>query len=367
MKKWWQNRKDWQKILLLFLVWRLGLELVSYAGSFLLPLKPAYFAGNGWANFDGMHYLSIAQDGYRQYQQAFFPLLPILIRGLEKIVGNYLLAGMLIANSCVLAALFYFYRLVKMDFGGKTAWRVLACWLMFPTSFFLGAVYTESLFIFLVIFSFYQARRRQWFWAGLAGGLASATRVVGVVLLPALLVEIYQQIGFRISWKKYWPIILVPAGLFFYMFYLNKTVGDPWYFVHVQENFAAGRTGGKIILLYQVFWRYLKMIATTRADILYLSVWNELIIGILFLTLSIWAFKRLRLSYAVFMAISYLIPTLSGTFLSLPRFCLTMFPGFVLLALMLEELGQKRYLYLVSSAMLLTVFTILFTRGYWVA
>ena len=108
MKKWWQNRKDWQKILLLFLVWRLGLELVSCAGSFLLPLKPAYFAGNGWANFDGMHYLSIAQDGYRQYQQAFFPLLQILIRGLEKIVGNYLLAGMLIANSCVLAALFYF-------------------------------------------------------------------------------------------------------------------------------------------------------------------------------------------------------------------------------------------------------------------
>ncbi|MFH1289096.1 MAG: hypothetical protein ABIH88_00055, partial [Patescibacteria group bacterium] len=37
------------------------------------------------ANFDGMHYLSIAKHGYGIYQQAFFPLYPKLIALLSSI------------------------------------------------------------------------------------------------------------------------------------------------------------------------------------------------------------------------------------------------------------------------------------------
>jgi hypothetical protein len=64
----------------------------------------------------------------------------------------------------------------------------------------------------------------------------------------------------------------------------------------------------------------------------------------------------------------YLIPTLSGSFSSLPRYVLVLFPGFILMAVWLSK--KSRWL---QTAVLLILFlalgiaTALFARGYWVA
>ena len=203
---------------------------------------------------------------------------------------------------------------------------------------------------------------------GIFGGLASATRLVGIFLLPALIVERWQaqKDGDR-RWLDFWPLLLILAGLVSYMVYLQKTVGDPLYFVHLQGFLKTGRTGGRIILPYQVCWRYLKMICTTKADVLYFTVWLELLTSGLFLGLIIFSYRQIRLSYFIFMVLAYITPTLSGTFSSMPRYVLILFPGFMVLPLLVEKHSWFKRVYLFFAIILGMAAVMLFTRGYWVA
>ena len=143
-------------------------------------------------------YLSIADEGYRYKgvdlpSVAFFPLLPLLMRGARLITGDTLLAGLLVANLALAAAAILLYRFVENEWGMDVAERSVWYLLIFPASFFGSAIYTESLFLLLSIAAFYFARRTRWWGAGLAGILAALTRLIGVILTPALLVEWWQQ------------------------------------------------------------------------------------------------------------------------------------------------------------------------------
>jgi hypothetical protein len=197
------------------------------------------------------------------------------------------------------------------------------------------------------------------------GALAAATRVVGIFLFPALLAEWWIQSRGKL--KNLAPLFLIFLGLLVYMAYLGRTTGDPFYFVHVQPFFGAGREGEKLVLLYQVFWRYFKMLATTRLDPLYFAVWMEFLSGILFLVISVFAYFRLRLSYFIFIVCAYLTPTLTGTFSSFPRYVLAFFPGFILLAILIDKHRWFKLVYQLTTGILLVVSVILFIRGYWVA
>ena len=82
-------------------------------------------------------------------------------------------------------------------------------------SFFFSAVYTESLFLALSAGCFYLARRERWVWAGVLGGLAAATRSIGVLLVVPLAVLYLQELtrspgqpglagrgGLRRAWER---------------------------------------------------------------------------------------------------------------------------------------------------------------------
>jgi hypothetical protein len=386
IKKWFKNnRKSVLFIILTFSFWRVGLIFLAWLGQKLIPLRTGFLGGEAgpywanpllwsWANFDGVHYLSIAQRGYYQFQQAFFPLYPYLIRNLQPFFQNYLYPGLLVSHLSLLIALFLFYELVKLDYDKKIAHRTLLYLLIFPTAFFFVSVYTESLFLALVLGSFYAARKKNWWIAGILGGLASATRFVGIFLFPALLIEWFLQNenakkrGLKtLIWQSL-PLFFITTGLLFYMAYLKETTGDFLYFFHVQPFFGAGRSGERLILLYQVFWRYLKMLITVQKNTpTYFVVVLESLTAISFLIFTIFAYLRRWFAYVTFMALAFITPTLTGTFLSLPRFALTLFPGFILLAIWGEKYRWVRILYPVIAIPLLILSVILFTRGYFVA
>src|SRR4030042_2473530 len=89
---------------------------ISYYGHFSHP-KTLLFYSNlpHWivskANFDGIFYLRIAQNGYSQFEQAFFPLYPFLIKSLSPIFANNLLiTGLIISNACFVVGLFFFNK-----------------------------------------------------------------------------------------------------------------------------------------------------------------------------------------------------------------------------------------------------------------
>lgn len=382
MKKFWQDNKNIIKfVLLLFIVWQIFLCLLNFASPFInIPRREGYnyveikvknpkFFWNR-ANFDGIHYLDISRKGYGIFQQAFFPLYPKLIRFISPLFGHHdLVVGIFISNVSLLISLFLFYKLIKLDYSDQVAKQTLVYFLIFPASFFLGMVYTESLFLMLVLGSFYAVRKKRWLAAGILGSFASNTRLVGIFIFPALLYEWWSEN--KIQNTKYkiqniLPLLLVPLGLLSYVKFLWQKYDDPLMFLHVQPSFGGQRSGGKIILLYQVFWRYLKMILTTKMDPLYFTVWLELVTAILFLVLILLSLKKgIRTSYLIFASLSYIAPSFSGTFSSLPRYALVLFPCFIFIGLIKNKF-LKKFIYTIFGVTF-AAFTIMYFRGYWVA
>ena len=368
---------SFSRLFKIFVLWQAAILVVTIAAQYSsLPLRETYL-GSGtqgyvekpWLysrqNFDGMHYTYIARRSYGYSQQAFFPLYPTIMRKLMTLpfLNNAVTAGILVSTAFFLAGLYLFVKLIRLDYSSDVVkWTILAL-LLFPVSFFFTSIYTEGLFFFLTVAAFYSARTRHWLLAGIFGALASYTRFIGIFLLPALFFEWWQQ-GRR--FKHFLPLLLIPLGLGIYMIYLNRTTGDPLAFFHVQVNFAQLRSE-KLILLYQVFWRYVKMLFTVnRADPLYLTIVLEFVSGIVFLVTTVYSFIKHRLSYSVFNFLAYLTPTLTGSFTSLPRYVLLCFPSFLLIGELLSRSPLARKIVLGTFALAFIIFLSLFARGYWV-
>lgn len=374
-------------IVLLFLAWRISLLIFAFLGVVLLPLRNLDFFGGsidnyainpllwGWANFDGDYYLKIAIYGYQSLTHSFFPLYPLLAKYLAMPFGaevsNIVTAGLIISNLSFLLSLFIFWKLIKIDYPEKTALLSLALLLAFPTSFYFGAMYTESLFLLLVLGAFYAARKKMWFFAGVLGMLASATRVVGVLLLPALLIEWFQNKKSQKARGSIFGLLflfLVPMGLAAYMLFLQKTTGNSLAFYNELSYFGEQRSG-QLVPLYQVFWRYIKMLPEVRfSDPLYFTIVIEALVGVITPALLTWGYiKRIRLSYLVFAGLAYLLPTLTGSFSSMPRYVLVMFPVFIILSTLISKKVKLTLLISIIFMVLLAIETMLFIRGYWVA
>ena len=335
-------------IFTIFIIWRVNLEVLAWIGRKLFPLRQGFLGPIPWANFDGVHYLSIAENGYYQFQQAFFPLYPLLIRFLGKLLrGNFVLAGMLISNLSLLGVLILLWKLLDIEAIKKIGeikeikkW-VIVFVLFFPTSFFFGSIYTESFFLFLILLSFYALKKRKWGMYFLGASLASAVKLVGAFLF-------------------------LPLGLIAYMIYLKKTVDDSLFFIHAQPAFGAGRSAGKIILLPQVYWRYFKIFTTVS--------WSNYDYGIALLEFIVFNFALLLLwlgwrrglpkSWLLFSALAVIGPTLTGSLSSIPRYVLSAFPIFIVMAGFNKKL--KYFLFSIFY-FLFSILTILFTRGFFVS
>jgi len=331
---------------------------------------------NMWANFDGLHYydLSIYWYGvptHTDKSYAFFPVYPFIIRTVNNLVKNPLISGLLVSHIAFVLALFFLFKLLKLDFKAKTASLTILVLLFFPTSFFFGSYYTESIFLLLSVLVFYLARKGEFFLSGLVALVASATRITGVFLWPALIIEYYLYHGKSLK-KSFNPsalwLVLPPLGLLAYIKYQFLKTGDALYFINSQPAFGASRVVDKVILIHQVFFRYAKMlIFVDHTSTLFFAVLLEFLAGALFLGLIIYGLNKLRLSYIVYTALSFFLPTFTGTFSSMPRYVLVLFPLFALLATLLEKAPRVVFKsYLAVSAILAAITIALFTRGYFI-
>ncbi len=374
-------------VLTLFIIWRIlitaGLIIgllfipVNYPDKFLgggsrnYPLSPELFS---WANFDGEHYLSLSIFGYKQREQVFFPLYPTLIAILSKSVAGDLLThliygtivGIIVSHTSLILALFYLYRLITLDYSKKIAVWTIFILLAFPASFYFGSVYNESLFLLFSVLSFYKARKGNWLLAGVFGFFASLTRIFGVILLPALVFEAWQQ---KLNLGKYLYLLMIPLALGLYMYYQYLTVNDPLAFYNLQKYVGEQRMSN-FVLLPQVFFRYMKMLFTVdKLAPIYQTIILEFLAGVIFFLLPIFGyFKKIRKSYLIYALISYLITTTQGSFSSLPRYSIVFFPSFIAFGLLIEKWKLLSKIFLITVMIsLLIAETALFVRGYWIA
>ena len=350
----------------------LALRLIPFKPSFpywqtvLQKLGPAWLWL--WANFDGAHYIKISQLKYHEkFTQAFFPLYPLLIRIFDNLTQNSLWSGLLISHLSLVGFLYFFIKLGRLDYSVKSVrWAVILL-LLYPASFFLFSLYTEALFLFLAAAALYLARTKRFFWAALTAGLASATRLVGLFLVLAVLWEYWQFNKKPKLFAWFGLTSLSLSGLSSYVIYLKQKYGSALIFIQSQPGFGAGRQIDKIILYYQVVFRYLKMLFTVNIhNDIYLVMAFEFLISLAFLGLIIWAIiKKFRPSYLFFLVPAYFLPTCTGTFLSMPRLALACFPLFYFLANWKNT--KAKVLIACIFILLLTWSFIRFSRGSWIS
>lgn len=373
------------QIIFIFFIWRILLFVTSYLSVFAVPIfgnrfpywnmllstinLPSWIWGFG--NFDGVHYLRIVTMGYEssQYSQAFFPMYPIFIKLVTLQSGNFL-TGLIFTNIIFLLSLIVFYKLIEIDFSKKIALYSVVLLAAFPTSFYFGSLYSESLFLFFSVSAIYLLRKKNFLIAGLYALLACSTRIIGLWLIPLFLIEIYlgfkkKDIISRDLFKIAVSILIIPSGLLLYMFYLGYNFHDPLLFLNSQASFGAERSNLPIIFTPQVFFRYIKMLLSVPVNtLLFMNIFLEFIFTIFSLLLLIITFRKVRFSYWVFSLGCWLTPTLTGTFSSMPRYILMMF----LLLPFLAKISKKYFLLLIILFIILGILlTALFTRGYWVA
>lgn len=368
----------------LFIIWRVAIFVFIFIGTLYVPLQQNHIGGGiktynenplfwSMANFDGEHYMSIAAHGYKPLQHFFFPIYPMLVSlfSLSDTPFGLALTAQVISNVSLVFALVGLWKLIKLDYSAKISRYTLLFLLLFPTSFYFVAVYTESLFLAVIVWSFYFARKKNWLLACVLAGVASATRIIGLVMLPVILIEWHQSSKENRELKTLLLLPICLTGILAYMLFLYYQTNDFFAFKTSLQMVYGEQRSDTLVLLPQVLYRYIFKIFPNM-NWLYLhgsfSLLLEFLSAMLFLVLTLYSAFKMRLSYAFYMAAGYVIPTLSGSFSSMGRYVLVLFPGFIIMAVLVSRM-RKRFQYLTLGLMivLLAVTTALFSRGYWIA
>lgn len=351
--------KLYSNINYLFIIWLVSIFLIANIGFSTLP-HSGNFSNNFWeslGNWDGGHFLGISKVGYSQnYQYAFFPLYPLIVKLVNQITQNFLVAGVLVSLVSTFIGINLLYGLILRDFDKKIAEKAVFFLLFFPTSFYFLAAYSEGLFFLFAVASFYFLRQNKLFWATIAAALASVTRLAGLAVVAGLLVEVITEQGIN---KKNWFIIFAPMGFLIYCLFLFRQTGDPFYFITAENHWQRTLTVPGV-----GFWETIRNLSNTGLNLKF-NVFLDLIFATFGVGLAIRAFRFLPTSLAIYTFISVLIPLFTPTLSSIPRFLLVIFPIFILIALI-----KNNYIKLgfqIISISLLAIFIALFFRGYWVS
>ena len=279
---------------------------------------------------------------------------------------------MLISNAASFFALLYLYKLVEHEYNRHVAHRAVFYVSIFPTAIFFSAVYTESLFLFLTVASFYYIRERRWVLAGVFGFFAALTRVEGVLLdrtvpdrmgrralrVARRLVQVAGRYGRQAADRRgarparARDLHGVPVGAARRPALLLARAGAlgplPRAAVGELQPLAAASSSGNYP-------------PQTIANQLL-----EVTFTLLMLAVLVIGFRRLRASYIAYMAVSILVPLSTSSLMSMPRFALVLFPMFALFGLWGAKPTVNNTI-VAFSLPLLGLFTVLFADWYWVA
>jgi Gpi18-like mannosyltransferase len=298
---------------------------------------------NPWTTYDSQWYLEIAAIGYRETTANFFPLYPLIL----KICGTELsraLLGVIVSNLAFICALYFLYRLTKIDFSEEIARSTVWVAAFFPTAAFFGAVYTESLFFLLLVLTFYAARQSNWVMAGVYGALAGATRNPAPVIFFSLLLQYYQHLKFnfkRIKFKTVLWLTIVLLGFLLFNLYLYYSFHDPFLSLTSHKYYHRTFTWPWVAVLKDIFILFKNYNFITFLNvfsvflIFYYSLKYYRLFPLSYLTLLI-AITLMNLCYS---------PVNVHTF-SMLRYVSVMFPFIQMLAISFKEIKLNSLKYI---------------------
>jgi len=311
---------------------------------------------NRW---DSYWYLDIAKEGYYLRGEkgianvAFFPLYPFLIKSVAPLVGGDLvLSGWIVSCLFLVLAAAMLVRLTQRFHPEIDPVLPVMFLLAYPAAFTLNAVYAESLFLFLSLGMVYYAREQKFLIASIFAAFASATRIPGLFLCVLLLVEFIQSQGFKSLFsRRVWPLVLAPSGAFGFFLYHWITFGDFFLYLKIQSNW--GRDFEANASDYVM-----------RNNPYIANMVNDMFFTALVIAIGILVIKRLRISYGIYMLVSMAIALSTGTFVSVVRYSMMLFPIYLMAASIRSVTGRAAWM--LASVLFLALNLICFLNHYWI-
>jgi Mannosyltransferase (PIG-V) len=324
-------------------------------------LRPLFRWDTGW-------YLTIAQHGYMyngnpQQEQniVFLPLYPLTCRLCHLGTGLSIpWCAVLLSHLAFLLALVLLYMLITRELGSAVARRAVLLLAFFPASLFFSTMYTEAFYLAFSLLAFSAFRQRRWLRGGLWAGLASGTRVSGILLVLPLLCEALPRLTER---RRWWRVLLASglagSGLVAFMGYQWLAFGDPFANFRVAGEAWGRRWGWPVKSLV----RGLLKTGAASWSPAPVNAW----MGILFLALVGVLPRYLPISYAMYTGASMAMAMCTKAGIeSLTRYLVVLFPGFMALGLIGQHSRALFWVLLGVFILTLVVFAMRYTAWYWV-
>lgn len=358
------------KIAILALFTRIVFFTFPWITSALLPESSQQtlfeFTKNSWNRWDAPHYIYIAQSGYTNVGDeanfiVFFPLYPLLLKLFIAFFSYPSITAILLSTLLFVVGLYFFLKVVAMEFGEDIAEAagIIAC--IFPTSYFFSLPYTESLFFLTMMASFFYAKSKNWIFAGLFCGLATLTRPYGFLVVSYAFIEWLKTHG---KTMRVLPSIFIPtmvAGAT-YLFLNYKVFGDYFMFQKILESNWQKHLSSPINGLLSSW----NIALTGSLDSFGVMVgWAEALTLTISWILIPYVYKYFTKSWFVFYLASIVLFSSTSFILSTPRYLLSLPHIFILIAIF----GKKNNLFkvgwdFVSTALLITL-SFIYSTGQW--
>jgi hypothetical protein len=397
---------DWWAAGLIFAATRIVALAGAYSGiQYITSIEPA--RNKGWVTelalmWDAAWYAGIAEGSYHYdpaapggTNVAFAPLYPFLIRLLGGVLravtfgwdfgnarwGSLITAGLLISNIAFYFALVLLVRWLSGRLGRAGALTVALAVASLPTAFFFSAMYTEGLFLLLVVGAFTLTRSSgpaNWLRAGLVGMLATLTRFAGLLVFPALVVEYMSRRGWslrRVRADVLW-LGLVPAGLALYAGFLWWRFGSP--FVFTDSQLKGWNHQGSFFFV--TYWESLSQLwqsmtgafAPGQDPVLYygqgsrLYLVLDLALPVLFVLGAVAARRLLLASEWVWLVLGIVYPLSTNITFSMARYVLPLWPGLIWLGALPQRVRWLAWVWIALSLFLLAWCSRIYGSARWI-
>jgi hypothetical protein len=277
--------------------------------------------------WDGVWYGRVAAHGYllipgRQSDPAFFPLFPILMRGLHAAGLPLPLAGALIANAAFLVAVPAFHRLGRRLLPEPTALRGAVFLAIAPMGYVFSMGYPESLLLLLCVLALLAALDDRWLLAALLAGLAALARPEGALLavvLGGIAWRSRDSLDSAARGRALAAVLAAPAAVIAFMGYLQWSLGDMHAWSQAEEPW--GRSFG-------LDGPFRAVVHLPRMVSLRPLLARDIVLLVLEAVLLVLAAKRTSLprEWIWAGALVLVLPVFSGTFESAGRFSMMALP-----------------------------------------
>jgi hypothetical protein len=370
------------RLFLVVAAWVLALGAWGMVARTYLPIEhrtrweiPLELRAPLYAKFDSGWYLAIIEWGYgkpppdgRPSNHAFFPLYPTAAKVLhDTFAMDGFHAGLLVTYLCLFLAMSLFFREGVSRLGEKGAWASVAFLLLFPTAFFLGAVYAESTFLLLALLAFRDARGGPVGRAAVWGVLLGLTRASALAAVPALFLAALEprEPGNARRWKRALIVGAVPAAtVFAWIFGIGLISGEPGLFFRSMGGWHRGTSSLSGVAAWLLSMKVRLVDADWKRDP---TLALDYGVALLFVAIGIYQLVRKRWSDAAWTGAAVALPMTTGISGGMPRFLMVVYPVYFALAEGSRDRPRLRLLWWIASGLLLLAAAARFVNWHWVA